>query len=160
MSESQQTPKIDKSAWGPGEWQNEPDRLEFVHAGFACLANRRGSELGHWCGYVGVPNGHPAYGKDYNDVHVAVHGGLNYAHKCAGEICHVPAPGMPDDVWWLGFDCAHAGDLAPGIRATLRRLDCPEDMRFREEYRPLAYVRAEIESLAEQLAAISAPARA
>jgi hypothetical protein len=148
---------IDKSAWGAGPWQDEPDRVDFVHAGFACLANRRGDQLGHWCGYVGVPREHPAYGKSYNDVDVEVHGGLNYAHECAGEICHVPAPGMPDDVWWLGFDCAHAGDLAPGLRATLRRLDIPdiESPFIRDEYRDVAYVRREIEQLAEQLAAMS-----
>ena len=157
MSETPQPPKIDKSAWGPGPWQDEPDRVDFVHAGFACLANRRGDELGHWCGYVGVPKEHPAYGKQGEDVDVEVHGGVNYAHKCAGEICHVPAPGMPDDVWWLGFDCAHAGDLAPGLRAVLRRVGIPdrEQSIFRDEYRTLAYVRREIESLAEQLAALT-----
>ena len=155
---SEQAQAIDKSAWGAGPWQDEPDRVEFVHAGFACLANRRGDELGHWCGYVGVPREHPAYGKSYNDVDVEVHGGLTYAAKCEGEICHVPAPGMPDDVWWLGFDCAHAGDLGPGLRATLRSLDVPENPFFRDVYRDLPYVRREIEQLAEQLAAMR-PAR-
>ena len=112
--------------------------------------------IAHNCGYVGVPREHPAYGKQGEDVDVEVHGGVNYAHTCAGEICHVPAPGMPDDVWWLGFDCAHAGDLAPGIRATLRRLDVPDrEGPFRDVYRALPYVRREIESLAEQLRAIA-----
>ena len=32
-------------------------------------------------------------------------------------ICHIPDQGEPDDVWWLGFDCLHGGDLAPGMMA-------------------------------------------
>jgi hypothetical protein len=157
MSEqAAQAPSIDKSAWGDGPWQDEPDRVDFVHAGFACFANRRGDGLGFFCGYVGVPREHPAYGKNYNDVDVEVHGGLTYANPCDGEICHVPESGMPDDVWWLGFDCGHAGDLGPGLRATLRRLEVPETCSiFRDEYRDLAYVRRQIEQLAEQLRAIA-----
>jgi hypothetical protein len=147
--------KVDKSTWGAGEWQNEPDRVDFVHAGFACLALRR-DHMGQWCGYVGVPREHPAYGKGYHDVDVEVHGGLTYAHECDGIICHVPAPGMPDDVWWLGFDCAHAGDLVPGMDADLRSIGIAdrEWMRWLE-YRALPYVRREIESLAAQLRAIA-----
>jgi hypothetical protein len=159
MSETIETPVIDKSTWGPGAWQDEPDRVDFVHAGFACMALRRDT-MGNWCGYVGVPREHPAYGKDYNDVDVEVHGGLTYANHCQAPICHVPEPGMPDDVFWLGFDCAHAGDLSPAMEARMRAYNIPtlqgrEFGAFREVYRDLPYVRAEIESLAEQLRAIA-----
>lgn len=155
--EAIQQPVIDKSAWGPGPWQEEPDRVDFVHAGFACMALRHDTS-GNWCGYVGVPREHPCYGKPYDDVDVDVHGGLTYSSQCSGYICHVPQAGMPDDVWWLGFDAGHAGDEAPGINATLRNLGCPT--RHREDwetYRDLAYIRQEIERLAEQLAALRMP---
>lgn len=150
--------RVDKSTWGPGPWQDEPDRVDFVHAGFACLARRRES-LGQWCGYVAVPREHPLYGKRYEDADGAVefHGGLTYSQACAAPICHVPAPGMPDDVWWLGGDFAHCWDYAPGMAARLRQIGIrpAEDALMRNEvYRDLPYVRREIERLAEQLAAI------
>src|SRR6476646_948456 len=116
MSETIPDLTIDKSTWGDGPWQSEPDRVEFVHAGFACLLLRN-PRIGQLCGYVGVPREHPAYGRDYNGVDVEVHGGLTYANKCQGYVCHVPADGMPEDVWWLGFDAGHAWDLTPGLNA-------------------------------------------
>jgi hypothetical protein len=49
--------------------------------------------MGHRCGYVTVPEDHPCFGKDYNDIDIEVHGGLTFAHD--GE---------------FGFDCAHFYD--------------------------------------------------
>jgi hypothetical protein len=142
------TPEIDKSTWGDGPWQDEPDRVDFIAEGFACMAIR--NRFGVWCGYVGVPSDHPAYGQDYGSIDAEVHGGLTYAARCSGNICHVPQPGMPHDVWWLGFDCGHGMDIAPAMRANsiywgLGYCD------FGELYRDLNYVRAEILSLARQL---------
>lgn len=141
---------VDKSSWGLGPWQDEPDRVDFIHSGFACFAKR--GPLGQWCGYVGVPRESPLYGKPYHDVNFDVHGGLTYADKCDGEICHAPEPGMPDDVWWLGFDCAHSGDLVPGMEAFRRKASFPSPDW--ETYKDLAYVSSQIRSLAEQLAAL------
>ncbi len=145
------TVTIDKSGWGAGEWQNEPDRLDFIHAGFACMALRH-TRFGHWCGYVGVPREHPYYGKPYDEPDVEFHGGLTYANRCNADICHVPEPGMPDDVWWLGGDFAHCNDMSPGINAVLASLpggtSRPHDWQV---YRALPYVRSQIEGLAEQL---------
>jgi hypothetical protein len=158
MSEKIETPVIDKSTWGPGPWQDEPDRVDFVAHGFACFVKRH-PRHGHYCGYVGVPREHPAYGKSYQDIDVEVHGGMSYSHTCEGDICHVPAPGMPADVWWLGFACASVSDKSPGMDARLAQItgqpgdtdDLPEGLR--EVYRELPYVRAETEALAGQLAA-------
>jgi hypothetical protein len=155
VSEVQEV-KIDKSAWGHGPWQTEPDRVQWQHAGYACLVVRN-DRLGHWCGYVGVDRSHPHYGQSGEDLDVLVHGGLTYADKCRDNICHVPEPGMPADVWWLGFDCAHAGDMSPA-RAALEREWAKTDPSFRltlkelrDVYRTLDYVKAETEDLAEQL---------
>lgn len=131
----------------PGPWHEEPDRVEFEHSGFPCLLVRNSS----WCGYVAVPPGHPWHGKDYDSVRVGndewpdVHGGLTYADKCQGSICHVPKPGESDDVWWLGFDCAHSGDLCM-YSLVLQ----PSQWRSHETYRDVSYVRRETERLAEQ----------
>lgn len=172
MSETIEPPVIDKSTWGPGAWQDEPDRVDFVAHGLACFVLRHFS-AGSWCGYVGVPREHPWYGMDWTAPgsktrELDAHMGINYSQPCAGQICHVPAPGMPDDVWWFGFDCDHLFDLAPGRLARNRRIHAemgsPVDGPFREidmreVYRPLPYVRAEAEHLAEQLAAITRPER-
>lgn len=104
-----------EGSWGKGPWDDEPDKAHWVDeaTGLDCLAVRNLGG-GFWCGYVGVPQGHPAYGKSYDDLgDVAVHGGLTYAAPCRGNVCHVPEPGRPDTVWWLGFDCAHSGDFSP-----------------------------------------------
>lgn len=131
------------AAWGDGPWNDEPDRVEFEHAGFPCLLLRN-PDLGQWCGYVAVPPGHPHHGKDYDQVEVEVHGGLTYSGSCSEHIYHKPKAGEPDDVWWLGFDCGHFMDLTP------YRPDA--DLPVREIYRNVAYVRAQCERLAEQLA--------
>ena len=148
-----------KSEWGPGEWQDEPDRLEWRHAsGLPCLVVR--GPLGALCGYVGVPPEHPLYMRDYDDCDVRAHGGLTYSDHCQGKICHKPGPGEERDIWWLGFDCGHYRDITPSTRALLAKVD-PFGIARRElltygdgeTYRTIGYVRAEVERLAEQVAA-------
>lgn len=178
---------VDKSNFGPGPWDGEPDRVEFESAGLPCLLLRGPS--GIWCGYVAVPPGHRCHGWELDaDVlaDIRVHGGLTYAAACDGSrICHIPKPGDPADVWWLGFDCGHAGDYIPKYEynqprvlfgqwtdadghtiPVLDRFDTdPYDHAARlaaadagqwvDVYRDQAYARAETESLAAQLAAIT-----
>lgn len=140
--------EAERPTWGDGPWVGEPNRAEWEHAGLPCIAHRGGG--GAWCGYVGVPPGHPAHGKHYNDVPVSVHWGLTYSEPCCGHVCHVPKPGEPDNVWWLGFDCSHCDDLRPGDRASYERIG----IAMEGHYWTLAEVQAETNSLAEQLAAM------
>jgi hypothetical protein len=145
---------IDKAGWGDGPWQSEPDKKQWEHmpTHLPCLIVR--GPAGALCGYVGVPNGHPAYGVDYNHVDVDVHGGLTFAARCQPSaeergICHKVELGESDDVWWLGFDCAHSGDLCPKMNSY------PMHLRFidGDTYKDFAYVENEVSKLAEQLAA-------
>lgn len=132
---------VDKSCWPDGPWDAEPDRVEWRHLGFPCLIVRNDMS-GALCGYVGVPPGHPAL--NASDEAFEVHGGVTYGAPCdeTGKICHVAQPGEPDEVHWIGFDCAHAGDLCPGMK----------ELRFNDwTYRDVNYVRAEVERLAEQV---------
>lgn len=88
---------VDKSEWGPGPWQDEPDKLQWEDkaTGLACLIVR--GPAGALCGYVGVPQSHPWFGVDYNQCTreskceetwcdhrpcVEVHGGLTFADSC------------------------------------------------------------------------------
>lgn len=145
--------KVDRAGWAAGPWDSEPDRLDFHHEGFACLALRSVSG-GNWCGYVGIPATHPDYQRDYNDVEVDCHGGLTYGKACDGShICHVPQPGEPDDLWWFGFDCHHAWDVAPGFEARMQTHGIDDFHDPQSSYKTLNYVRNEIESLATQLRA-------
>jgi hypothetical protein len=157
MSETIPDLIIDKSTWGDGPWQNEPDREQWQHAGYACLIVRNDRRSGHLCGYVGIDESHPLFGKKFDVVDVDVHRGLTFAGVCQGKICHVAEPGLPEKVWWLGFDCLHMGDLSPGIAAFERSI--PELARFahlrNDTYRDIAYVRSETEKLAEQLRALA-----
>lgn len=140
----------DRAGWNSGEWDNEPDRIEWRWLGpprLACLIVRGPS--GALCGYVAVPPGHPYHGRDYEKCDVDVHGSLTYADKCAegGHVCHVAKPGESDDVWWLGFDCAHGCDKKP---------DRADDFcEYFATYKSVGYVRHEVERLAAQLCRIA-----
>ena len=148
---------VDRAGWPAGLWDGEPDQVQWCDeaTGLPCLAKRH-PRSGHWCGYVGVSDGHPAFGKDYNDVDVSVHGGLTFADHCRGEpgkgICHLPEAGEPDHIWWLGFDCHHYRDYSPQDK--VRERDRPEPLWMVDpdaSYRTLNYVKNQCADLAEQL---------
>lgn len=135
-----------------GPWQDEPDRVSWVdkNTGYPCLAVR--SKLGNWCGYVAVAPGHPCYEMDYKDAYKLgldeIHGGLTYSRHCQKDkehgVCHVQPEGEEDTAWWLGFDCAHMGDLVPGMDGAMR------DPVY-NSYRDIDYVEQQITALASQL---------
>ena len=137
----------DREYWHEGKWDSEPDKIQWQDptTKLPCLMVR--NDLGGWCGYVGVPRNHPAYGVDYNDVAAEVHGGLTYSNKCVEEpkdksICHIPGVGESDDVWWLGFDCIHGGDAYPTQFPGMHN----------GSYKDQEYVTQHVTSLAAQLA--------
>jgi hypothetical protein len=117
-----------------------------VHEGYEWEVVR--NHMAYRCGYVRIPPGHPWHGKFYDDVPADVHGGLTFAE--ADTAC---GKGGEDNAWWLGFDCAHAGDAPdpelPGCR--LER-EFPGDT-----IKDTAYAEAECRSLAGQAIAALAP---
>ena len=76
---------IDKSSWGAGPWDSEPDKVQWPDPATAlpCLAVR--NLAGCWCGYVGVPQAHPWFGKEYDTVDLDCHGGLTFSAFCAED---------------------------------------------------------------------------
>jgi hypothetical protein len=150
---------MNKAAWGDGPWRSEPDKIQWQDeaTGLPCLIKR--NHMGALCGYVGVAEGHPWFKKGCDAVYgmfpngVDVHGGLTFADFSQDEsspddiphrICHIPGPGEPHRVWWLGFDCSHAFDLAPGMREYSSRA------HSENVYRDVPYVEAQIRNLAKQ----------
>jgi hypothetical protein len=101
--------------WPAGKWDHEPDVAEWRARGFACLVVRHRS-FGSLCGYVGVANGHPWHGSDYNSLpdNIDVHGGLTYSGGEQWEHLDLDLAVDEPGLWWVGFDCGHSGDFAPG----------------------------------------------
>ena len=115
------------------EWETEPNHVEWTYAGYKCSIKRHPVML-HLCGYVTVPEGHICHSDDARSPTIEslrVHGGVTFAKN--GEI---------------GFDCAHCDDLVPLFIA-----QNPLWMRG-NTYRNITFVKAEVESLADQLKAL------
>lgn len=141
---------------------------------WACVATR----MGHRCGYVRVPEGHPLHGLEYDvpvpgatwqeleNVEVGKRGTIpllcadrNEAPRL-GVLLDVHGSvtftgdlgGYGKDGWWIGFDCNHSGD-APD--PALMDEDAQRVGRFRNDgaVRDREYVEAECVRLAEQVAA-------
>lgn len=138
--------------------------------------------MGSRCGYVGVPKGHPLYGARYSEPHPAlvaptgdepigkrgvmtlfcatpgamnspdmvfdVHGSLTYTGNGDGKYP------VQSELWWLGYDCAHAGDgKSPEyIEEQQKRYpDRPFMWHNDGVFRSLEYCIIECESLARQI---------
>lgn len=156
-------------------WLTESREVTWIHetTGYTCHVKRQ--PAGFLCGYVEVPIGHPLHGVQYDwtipaslvpaaravlagpvgqrgilDCFIQadrpveqmragflfdVHGGITFTG---------PAYWDHELGWWFGFDCGHAGDLSPRL-GTMSG----------DVYRNMPFVRAQCESLAEQLEAIA-----
>lgn len=180
--------KMKEAEFWDGPWMTEPDRVEFKAYGLDCLLSRNPWLL-NWCGYVGVSLDHPnvkrlvkktlklsSYEREYledEEDNLDVHGGITYREECQGPICHITEE--KDKLFWLGFDCAHAGDLVPGMDLAMKIAPKPDaDMHTIQEqldkldsmikkegdssaffgpaYRDINYVMEQTKYLARQLA--------
>jgi hypothetical protein len=151
----------DKTAWGPGPWQDEHDKEQWTDpaTGLPCLIVRNTRMSGAFCGYVGVSDGHPWFGKEAVEQAVPEvdYGGFCEEGDEAQAICHVPGPGEPDRVWWLGFHCAHAWDVEPLMEARTAELIgwAPAELPG-VSYKTAADVKVLVTVLAAQAAAAAA----
>ncbi len=141
------------------------------------------TKMGHRCGYVGIPPTHPLYGVGYSEPSTALtfpaeepigHRGIISVlvaatdnHRASpdavfdvhGSITY--AAGSPDypieskNLWWFGYDCAHAGDARD--LEQMHMFEDDETLRsvFADSehgvIRTLAFCREQCESLAQQL---------
>lgn len=88
------------------------------------------------------------------DFYFNVHGGITYA---GGNERDYP---IKSDLWWLGFDCGHAGDgkdlekilelwgINPHIR---QRVEIEKEFYLDEPVRDLEYVQQECRNLVDQI---------
>lgn len=124
-----------------GDTMNPPDRGNVVrtesqgtHAGFKWVVSIM--PIGHRCGYVLLPPGHPWYNKGYDNIDVSIHGGLTFSRNVGdGE-------GWPEAGYWIGFDCNHYDDapdldeMSSEFLAEYRRME-KLIQKAREVYRSL-----------------------
>ncbi len=129
-----------KEYFGEGEWVEEPDELKFNHMGIDCSLRRIiAFELsghafgGHLCGYCKVPKNHPWVGASF-DLDVDVHGGITFGRTDENED------------YWLGFDCAHSGDLVPSLNRLFDRSFSKGDT-----YKTVPFCIEECKKLADQI---------
>jgi hypothetical protein len=137
---------IKRSDWQPGEWDGEPDKVQWIDSatGLDCLIVR--NDLGALCGYVGVPPRHRLHGVDVTMERFDVHGGVTFTGACNDHVCHDPAQGAAENVWWIGFDCAHIDDIVPGMSSLFAG-----NNPWPQQYRNIEYVKGEVTRLAQQL---------
>lgn len=127
-------------AWGPGPWDDDPDREQWFGPGrLPCLIAR--TAAGTVCGYVGVGRQHPLHGAEDYDVQVT----LALTHADLPEITwadgKLPAGEVTEAGWWIGFHGLTYG----GYGALIPQ--CPTV----ETYQPFAVVRPRVERLADAL---------
>lgn len=86
-------------AMKPSEyWNDNRTEREFEESGLQCCT--RTMDMGHRCGYVALPKGHPLFGKGWDACYdiapdLEVDGGITFANGA-------------DDTWILGWDAAHS----------------------------------------------------
>ena len=127
------------------EWENEPNRIEYVESGIKALILRN-PELGILCGYIALPLKHILAGKNYNNMPLIVHGGLTFGDKGDGNE-------RDKGYFWYGFDCGHYKDFIPKIVETLELIeDCDPKHWYNDSiYRNVEYVKGEIKYIVGQL---------
>lgn len=116
------------------EWIDKP-------TGYQCIIWRDDKTL-HLCGYVGVPKNHPCY--EHRDFFtpplsdIEVHGGITFSNYFKSK--------KYQNFWFIGFDCAHYGDIMPGLIEHF-----PSHNRSKSMYRDKSYVKQNINLLLKQL---------
>jgi len=150
---------IDKSDWPEGPWRSEADIYAYFddETGYPCMVMRHG-HMGTLNGYVGIPDDHPCFGVDHDDMpdSIDVYGGLTFS-----SLLETPNK-LGREVHWFGFDCAHHGDMMPGVEALLNRATAKDKVMMngcqktawrgpRAAYRDIDFVKNEVRRLARQL---------
>ncbi len=81
----------------------EEQILMFKVKEFQCMAVK--SNMGHWCAYIIIPEGHRFHGQNYEDIDIDCHGGLTYE----GTLDQYES--KLNGQWAIGWDYAHAMDV-------------------------------------------------
>lgn len=138
MSETTAT----RPAWGPGPWDDDPDREQWFGPGrLPCLISR--TTAGTVCGYVAVGRNHPLHGADDYDLLAALPD--PELPEITWTAAELPGGEVTEAGWWIGFHGLTYGGYGTPIpqRPTV------------ETYQPFAVVRPRVERLASALAEVA-----
>jgi len=112
----------------------------FNYKGFTCFIRRlltvqdydkiEKYTIFHLCGYVGIPKWHKLYKKESDDLNISCHGGITFT----GFL------GENKDLWFIAFDCGHAGDQSSLV-----------NLIRNGEYRNIKYVKDQIKGMVDQI---------
>ena len=120
---------------------HEPNYETFEYGGFKCLI-KRVAVSGCLNGYVGVPKDHKFFGKHYDDIEIACHGGLTFSGEW-GE--------QNDGLWYIGFDTSHAWDFMPFMAMKNHAMLGHTSLIDEESsYKDIHFVRQEIKNIVDQ----------
>lgn len=86
----------------------------------------------HPCAYIELPENHPYYDKDYDDMKILVHGGLTYKGNLPSII------GKSNRVF-IGWDYAHVGDYL-GFTALFHMSDDEKKWTTKEIFEDVKWV--------------------
>lgn len=144
---------IDKTLWGDGPWQNEPDELRFEYKGYTCELRRNIFVTGAWCGYVFMKSTCKASTDDKYKASqlIKVHGEITYAYLGIDD-------STGEEICILGFDLGHLNDLMPlkqtntGMINLLNSLtEAKGTYAFKKIYRTMKYAKKQCESMVDQI---------
>lgn len=97
-----------RTGWIAGEWDNEPDQIEWRCGNTYCIINRL--EAGQLSGFIGVTNQHQWYGKFGSELEL-----MCPALLVPDRPLTCGLRSMEDQsVWCVGFTYGLDGDLMPG----------------------------------------------
>ncbi len=118
------------------EWEQEPDRDEFPVSGYTALILRN-PDFGTLNGYIGIPEGHPKFGKTDGELSdIPAHGSWTYTKRLNPETL------KKDGFWWIGFDCMRAYDYQPNLENIFKSVGfTPLPSIPGKTYRNIGYVR-------------------
>lgn len=118
--------------------EHEGNEKDFEYKGYGCHIRRVGVPYsGHLCGYIEIPSGHQIHGLDYDaieahyDYELPAHCGLTFSEEVKG-------------IHWIGFDCAHLGDLCPMYIEDFGNFRCGTDT-----YKDMRYVENNIKEIVD-----------
>lgn len=130
----------------------------FEYHGYPCVIIFQ--PIGHRCGYVGLSKDDKYFGMYYEEIDIDCHGGLTYASDNLYDQ-------LDENTWWIGFDCAHAGDAKDfeSLRKYYPDERSMEMFKFWEDLdrkypddsvvRDLAYVERQCRYIVDQLCGIA-----
>lgn len=128
-------------------WDTEKDYEEFKIEEYHCIIKR--GHHGALLGYVGVNKKHVLY--EQEDVHfINCHGGVTFTGFFNEN----------KKYWYIGFDCAHAGDLVPSFENIRKEIRKDKEIEvydglfgglFKDTYKDWNYVKSNIEDMCKQL---------